>query len=72
MECNCKYYLRDKEGKLVCSVCGKEAHGQPQIEDKMVERHEAPLYVSDKDKVQIWPPESPRISRVVRKIKKRR
>ena len=71
MECKCKYFTR-KDGKLFCVQCGKEAHNQPQIEDKMVERHEAPLYVSDKDKVQIWPPESPRISRVVRKIKKRR
>ena len=51
MKCKCKYFLRDSEGKLVCSACGKPAH-ENEIEDKMQERHEdkAPLYISDKDK----------------------
>jgi len=50
-QCKCKYYLRDSEGNLVCSVCGKPAH-ENEIEDKMQERHEdkAPLYISDKDR----------------------
>ena len=55
MKCKCKYYLRNKDGVPVCSVCGKPAPGwalKNEIEDKMQERHEdkAPLYVSDKDK----------------------
>ncbi len=54
-KCKCKYYLRDKDGVRVCSVCGKPAPGQPQIEDKMQGKHEdksgkAPLYISAKDK----------------------
>jgi len=52
MKCNCKYYLRDSEGNLVCSVCGKPAH---EIEDKMQERYEdkAPLYISNKDRAEV-------------------
>jgi len=51
MKCKCRYYLRDSEGKLVCSVCGKPAHENGQVEDKMQGKHEdkAPLYISDKD-----------------------
>ena len=51
MKCKCKYYLRNEDGVLVCSVCGKPAH-ENEIEDKMQEGHEdkAPLYISDKDK----------------------
>ena len=52
MKCKCKYYLRDKDGVPVCSVCGKPAH-TIEIEDKQEEGHEtkkAPLYISDKDK----------------------
>ena len=53
MQCKCKYYLKDNDGNLVCSVCGKPAPGKSKIEDKLEEGHEtkeAPLYVSDKDK----------------------
>ena len=46
MKCECKYYLMNKEGIRVCSVCGEPAH--PVIEDKMTKK--APLYVSDRDK----------------------
>jgi len=52
-KCKCKYYLRDEEGKLVCSVCGKPAPDKPEIEDKNQTGHETknnPLYMSDKDK----------------------
>jgi len=51
MKCKCKYYLRNEDGVLVCSVCGKPAHTN-EIEDKMQGKHEdkAPLYISDKDK----------------------
>ena len=53
MECKCKYFLRNEEGKLYCTQCGKLAHAK-EIEDKMQEGHEdkAPLYVSDKEKKQ--------------------
>ena len=57
MLCKCKYYLRDKEGNLICSVCGKPVHSN-QIEDKVEEQHE--------DK-RIWPPESKRITKVVKR-----
>ena len=53
MKCKCKYFLRDSEGHLVCSVCGKPANGYVgKIVDKSLTEHEdkAPLYVSDKDK----------------------
>jgi len=45
----CKYFLRDDEGIRRCVQCGKAA---PQIEDKVIERHE--------DK-RIYPPESKRL-----------
>jgi len=54
MKCKCKYFLRDSEGNLVCSVCGQPAHSN-KIEDKMESGHEmkAPLYISDKDKPEV-------------------
>lgn len=69
VKCKCQYYLRDENGVLVCSVCGKPASKKSKIEDKIDHGHEikeSPLYVSDKDKTvakvgQIWPPESRRI-----------
>ena len=39
MQHKCKYYLRDEDGNLVCSVCGEPAH-KNEIEDKVEERHE--------------------------------
>jgi len=50
MKHKCKYYLMNKDGVRVCSVCGEPAPGK--IEDKMQGRQEekAPLYISDKDK----------------------
>jgi len=50
MKCKCKYYLMNKDGVRVCSVCGEPAPSK--IEDKMQERHEdkAPLYISKKDR----------------------
>ena len=52
VNCKCQYYLMDKEGVRVCSVCGKPAH-LVEIEDKVAGRHQtkkAPLYTSNKDK----------------------
>ena len=50
MEHKCKFFLRNEEGKLYCTQCGKLAHSDG-IEDKAVKAHEdkAPLYVSDKE-----------------------
>ena len=56
MECKCKFFLRNEEGELYCTQCGKLAHST--IEDKAVtkkETKEAPLYVSDKSKKRIIP-----------------
>lgn len=50
----CKYFLRDSEGVLRCTQCGKSAHSEDVIEDKMVTAHE--------DKY-IFPPESKRVGR---------
>jgi len=52
MQCKCKYYLRNEEGKLVCSVCGKPSDSSGKIEDKVEDNHEtkAPLYISKKDR----------------------
>ena len=55
MQCKCKYFLRDEDGILVCSVCGKPVPEKPEIEDKMQLGHETKkpeLYVSDKDKAE--------------------
>lgn len=74
MRCKCKYFLRDRDGRLVCSACGKPAKEKPEIEDKVEERHktkEAPV----PNGTQIWPPESKRLTKVVKgtkKAKKRR
>ena len=60
MKCKCKYYLMSDEGVRVCSVCGRPAHSEheledkqskAQIEDKAQGKQSAPLYISDKDKV---------------------
>ena len=53
MKCKCKYFLRNDEGVLICTACGKPAKSKAKIEDKMTGAHEdkAPLYVSDKDKL---------------------
>jgi len=47
----CKYFLKDDEGIRRCVQCGKPT---PQIEDKVIEKHE--------DK-QIYPSESKRLNR---------
>lgn len=39
-KCKCKYYLRNKAGQLVCSVCGKPANDEELIEDKQEDEHE--------------------------------
>ena len=56
MECKCRYFLRNEDGKLYCTQCGKLAH-ESTIEDKMVTEKEtkAPLYVSEKEKKRIIP-----------------
>jgi uncharacterized Zn finger protein (UPF0148 family) len=33
MQCKCKFFLRNEEGKLYCTQCGKLAHDNI-IEDK--------------------------------------
>ena len=41
----CKYYLRDANGGLVCSVCGKPAPEKHEVRERE-------LYISDKDKAE--------------------
>ena len=48
MECKCKYFLRNDDGKLYCTQCGKPAQDNG-IEDKAESK--APLYVSKKDRM---------------------
>ena len=57
MQCKCKYFHM-VDGKRVCVQCGKPAHPQGAIEDKVVNEHETKT---------IFPPESKRISRISNK-----
>ena len=57
MQHKCTYF-HVVDGVRVCVQCGQPAHSEGVIEDKMVEQQE---------NKQIWPPESKRIGKVVKK-----
>jgi len=38
MECKCKYFLRNEEGKLYCTQCGKIAVPKEKVEDNLKQR----------------------------------
>ena len=63
MQHKCKYF-HYVDGELICVQCGKPAHSEGTIEDKMVTKHE------DKTETKyIFPPESKRITK--KKAKRR-
>ena len=61
MQCR-GYFLRDEDGVLRCTQCGKSADEHPRIENKSAGRH---------GESTIFPPESTRISRVAKQSRKR-